>query len=257
MIMKDHDNGSDAQMKLYTDNPTSEYVEEVLSRLNGDIHITDSPADISKDELYLSYSNGELSLVKGALSLTGELYDKRRLNRANLERELLIKACRLRKHEGIVKVVDATAGLGEDSVLLAAAGFEVKMIEYNPIICELLRDSMKRAENSMSGIVSRMNLTSGDSISILPTCEGWADVIYLDPMFPERNKSALIKKKFQLLHNLESPCASEHELLEASFEAKPKKIVIKRPLKGPYLDNRKPDYSYTGKAIRYDCIIVN
>ena len=74
-------------------------------------------------------------------------------------------------------------------------------------------------------------------------------------MFPERNKSSLIKKKFQLLHNLESPCASEHELLEAGLAAKPKKIVIKRPLKGPYLDGVKPDYSYTGKAIRFDCII--
>ena len=62
-------------------------------------------------------------------------------------------------------------------------------------------------------------------------------------------------KKFQLLHNLESPCASEHDLLEAALAVRPKKIVIKRPLKGAYLDGRRPDYSYTGKAIRFDCII--
>ena len=129
------------------------------------------------------------------------------------------------------------------------------MIEYNPVICELLKDSMKRASVSMSGIISRMSLSEGDSIELLPTYTDRADVVYLDPMFPERNKSALIKKKFQLLHNLESPCASEHDLLEAALAVRPKKIVIKRPLKGAYLDGRRPDYSYTGKAIRFDCII--
>ena len=107
----------------------------------------------------------------------------------------------------------------------------------------------------MSGIISRMSLSEGDSIELLPTYTDRADVVYLDPMFPERNKSALIKKKFQLLHNLESPCASEHDLLEAALAVRPKKIVIKRPLKGAYLDGRRPDYSYTGKAIRFDCVI--
>lgn len=240
-------------MKLYTDNPSNEYVFELARRLMCDI--TDKAGDIAEDELYLRYSDGMLSLVKGSLTLTGELDGKRRLSKANLEKELLVKACRIRNHEGSIRVVDATAGLGEDSVLLAAAGFDVRMIEYNPVICELLKDSMKRASVSMSGIISRMSLSEGDSIELLPTYTDRADVVYLDPMFPERNKSALIKKKFQFLHNLESPCASEHDLLEAALAVRPKKIVIKRPLKGPYLDGRRPDYSYTGKAIRFDCVI--
>lgn len=240
-------------MKLYTDNPSNEYVFELARRLMCDI--TDKAGDIAEDELYLRYSDGMLSLVKGSLTLTGELDGKRRLSKANLEKELLVKACRIRNHEGSIRVVDATAGLGEDSVLLAAAGFDVRMIEYNSVICELLKDSMKRASVSMSGIISRMSLSEGDSIELLPTYTDRADVVYLDPMFPERNKSALIKKKFQLLHNLESPCASEHDLLEAALAVRPKKIVIKRPLKGAYLDGRRPDYSYTGKAIRFDCVI--
>lgn len=240
-------------MRIYTDDPTNEYVRDMAGRLICDI--TDKESDIAEDELHISYVAGTLSLVKGSLTLTGELESRRRLSKANLEKELVVKACRIRNHEGSIRVVDATAGLGEDSILLAAAGFDVRMIEYNPVICELLKDSMKRAAESMSGVISRMSLSAGDSIEVLPTYEGWADVVYLDPMFPKRNKSSLIKKKFQLLHNLESPCASEHELLEAGLAAKPKKIVIKRPLKGPYLDGVKPDYSYTGKAIRFDCII--
>ena len=43
---------------------------------------------------------------------------------------------------------------------------------------------------------------------------------------------------------------------QAAVSAGPRKIVIKRPLKGPFLAGRKPDYSITGKTIRYDCLLV-
>ena len=62
-------------------------------------------------------------------------------------------------------------------------------------------------------------------------------------------------KKLQLLQKLEAPCSDETELLEAAIQAGPKKVVIKRPLKGPYLADRKPAYSIRGKAVRYDCIV--
>ena len=81
------------------------------------------------------------------------------------------------------------------------------------------------------------------------------DLILLDPMFPGRQKSALVKKKFQLIQHLEQPCSNEEELLQAAIAAKPKKIIIKRPSKGPFLSGRKPSYSLDGKNIRYDCII--
>ena len=81
------------------------------------------------------------------------------------------------------------------------------------------------------------------------------DVILLDPMFPERQKSALVKKKLQIIQKLEIPCADEAELFLAAVNAKPKKLVIKRPPKGPYLADVKPDYSISGKAVRFDCIV--
>ena len=82
------------------------------------------------------------------------------------------------------------------------------------------------------------------------------DVIYLDPMFPERSKSSLVKKKFQLLHELERPCDSEEELLEAAISARPRKIVIKRPRKAPSLAGRAPSHTLSGKKIRYDVIAL-
>ena len=81
------------------------------------------------------------------------------------------------------------------------------------------------------------------------------DVIYLDPMFPERQKSGLVKKKFQLIHYLEAPAENEETLMQAAIDARPFKIVVKRPAKGPYLAGLKPSYSLDGKAIRYDCYV--
>ena len=104
-----------------------------------------------------------------------------------------------------------------------------------------------------------MELHLGDSIEAMNRAEdsigGIPDLVLLDPMFPERQKSALVKKKFQLIHRLESPCMEEETLLNAAIAAGPRKILIKRPLKGPWLAGRKPGYSISGKAVRYDCIL--
>ena len=90
----------------------------------------------------------------------------------------------------------------------------------------------------------------------LCTLDESTDVNYLDPMFPGRTKSAAVKKKFQLLHRLEMPCQDEKALLDAALGARPRKIVIKRPIKGPYLAGVKPSYELCGKAVRYDCIVI-
>ena len=76
-------------------------------------------------------------------------------------------------------------------------------------------------------------------------------------MFPAREKSAQVKKKFQLIHSLEQPCDVEEQLLSAAIAARPKKIVIKRPKKGPFLAGRTPSYTIDGKAVRYDCIVLS
>jgi 16S rRNA (guanine1516-N2)-methyltransferase len=138
---------------------------------------------------------------------------------------------------------------------LAAAGFRVKLFEYNPVIATLLADSLRRGaqDPEIGEIVGRMELVPGDSITGIRNLSERADVIYLDPMFPERQKSGLIKKKFQLLQQLERPCDDEDALFAAAREAAPKKLIVKRPLKGPFLAGAKPGYSVSGKAIRYDC----
>ena len=100
-----------------------------------------------------------------------------------------------------------------------------------------------------------MELLCGDSIPALREMDPAPDVILLDPMFPERTKSAAVRKKFQLLHHLEEPCADGELLLAAAIAANPRRIIIKRPVKGEYLGGVKPSFSLTGKAVRVDVIV--
>ena len=177
---------------------------------------------------------------------------------------MLVRAAKSEK-EGR-KAIDATAGFGEDSLLLAAAGFTVDLYEQDCVIAALLKDALDRAADdpALAAAVSRMRLHAGeDSIAGLRhTAEligrgelAAPDVVYLDPMFPERTKSAAVKKKFQLLHHLEQPCADEETLVEAALAERPRKVVIKRPVKGPLLAGVKPSYQLAGKAVRYDVLV--
>lgn len=199
-----------------------------------------------------------LSLVAGDLVLRGDLTRMTaRLRPQNLSRELLVRAARIRGVQGSLSAVDATAGLGEDALLLAAAGFEVTLFEHDSTIAALLRDSLERAAEhpTLGEVVARMHLVEGDSIVGLSQLASPPDVVLLDPMFPAKRKDARTKKKLQLLQLLEQPCVDEEALLAAAYAADPRKIVVKRPLKGPHLAGVKPSYSLSGKVVRYDVLV--
>ena len=213
-----------------------------------------------EEGLILRFDDTGLSLCDRKLTMQGDFTaNLSRISKGKWQHEMLVKAARIKGAAGPITVVDATAGMGEDSLLLAAAGFEVQLFERDPVIAALLEDSLRRAKDipELEDVLARMHFHEGDSVEALASMKERPDVIYLDPMFPERKKSGLIKKKFQLLQQLESPCVDGEVLLAAAMKAKPKKIVIKRPAKGPYLADIKADYSITGKTIRYDCIMVH
>ncbi len=231
------------------------YVRNLSDALGIEICRKSDPQD---EKLILRVSADGLTLEGDGQTMRCDLENMvRRLRRSNLSAELLVRAAKIKNADMPLTVIDATAGLGEDSLLLAAAGFKVKLYERNPVIAALLSDALGRAKDSadLKNIVCNMELFGCDSIEALGEIDYRPDVIYLDPMFPEKTKNSLSKKKFQLLHHLEAPCSDEDDLLGAALAAHPRKIVIKRPLKGGYLAGKKPDYSLTGKTIRYDCIV--
>lgn len=256
---------------IYTDTVYEKEAEALAEHTGaGKAQYTENaPAHDQGAGLMLLLDDSGLSLTDGKISLQADFTSMLpRLKKSNLEREFLVKASRIKGMnavDGQLRAVDATAGFGEDSLLLAAAGYNVELYEYDPVIAALLRDALRRAakssDDALRDAVSRMDLREGDSVSAMRAMAGSnepPDIVLLDPMFPERRKSALVKKKFQLLQQLESPCegADESELLEAAEAAGPRRIIIKRPLKGPYLAGRRPGYSITGKAVRYDCIVI-
>ncbi len=223
--------------------------EEKLNELN---------SKLETSGLALSQGDSGLFLTDGNLSISVDFREMLpRLKQSNLQREMLVKAARIKGQEMPQTLIDATAGFGEDSLILAAAGFQVQMYEFDEVIASLLEDGLERAAQipELAEAVGRMKLINADSTVAMKELDFKPDIVLLDPMFPARQKSALIKKKFQLIQRLESPCSTENELLEAAIAADPKRVVIKRPLKGPYLGDKKPSYSLEGKAIRYDCFV--
>lgn len=208
--------------------------------------------------LWLVRRESGLALVSDdGLELTGDFsVMRRRLRPQNLAHELLVRAARV-KGVAHPTVFDATAGLGEDSFLLASAGFSVTLCERDPVIAALLADALERAaaDPGLAQAASRMRLVRADSVAELATLEQAPDVVFLDPMFPGRQKSALVKKKLQLLQRLERPCPDEAGLMGAALAAHPRKVVVKRPAKGPWLAGVRPSYSLAGKAVRYDCVV--
>ncbi len=209
----------------------------------------------------LFHSDNGLCLMSGDLTLLPDFEDMLpRLRPSNLNSEIVVKAARFKNADHPLVAVDATAGLGEDSMLLASAGFTVHMYERNHDIAALLKDAVSRALDSEHEVIrnaaARMVLHCEDSISAMRNLAFSPDLILLDPMFPIRQKSGLIKKKFQLLQQLESPAEDETALLDAALSARPLRIIIKRPAKGPYLAGVKPSYSIKGGNTRFDCIVL-
>ena len=216
-------------------------------------------AQLEAERAGLALLNDEqgLALTDGSMTIRGDFTRQaQRLRQGALQREMLVKAAHVKGVE-LPLAVDATAGLGDDSLLLAAAGFRVVLFERNPVIAALLRDAIERAARhpDFADIAARMQLVEGNSIEALPHLDIQPDVVLLDPMFPAKHGNARAKKKLQLIQRLEQPCEDESALLEAAFAARPRKIVVKRPLKGPFLADRKPSYSLRGKTVRYDCFV--
>lgn len=209
------------------------------------------------DGVELRFVDDALALCADGMELVEDFRELLpRLRQDRLGRELLVKAARV-KGVSAPSAVDATAGLGEDSLLLAAAGFTVTLCENDPVIALLLADALRRAaaDPQLAATVGRMCLVEGDSVDVLRGLDYAPDVVYLDPMFPARTKSAAVKKKFQLLHHLEAPCEDPERLMDAAVAARPHKIVVKRPVKAPLLAGVRPSHSIAGKAVRFDVIV--
>ncbi len=173
------------------------------------------------------------------------------------KQQMLSKACGLHKKNNI-KIIDCCAGLGQDAFILASLGAEVVMCERQPDVQKALKVALDLAsDHEASGpIIERMQLVCKDAIAWLPTADR-ADVIYLDPMFPHSNKTALNKKNMQCLQELIECDDDAEKLWQIAMDCKPKRVVVKRPNHGPDITNVvDPTYRLKGKSNRFDVYIL-
>ncbi|MFZ4537949.1 class I SAM-dependent methyltransferase [Propionivibrio sp.] len=152
-------------------------------------------------------------------------------------------------------LVDATAGLGRDAFVLARLGCAVTMIERQPLIAALLEDGLRRAlaDDEVGPIVARMRLLCGDAIELMGHWDGEApQVVYLDPMFPHRDKSPLVKKEMRLFRPLAGDDDDAPALLAAALALATHRVVVKRPRKALAIAGEKPGYALEGNSSRFD-----
>lgn len=171
---------------------------------------------------------------------------------AQPRREPLLRAVGL-KGERRPFVVDATAGLGRDAFSLAWAGCRVTMLERSAVVAALLEDALARARRdpALREVAERLELRAGDALELLPQLPP-PEVVYLDPMYPERGKRAEKRKAMRLFRALVGDDPDAAALLEAALAVVRGRVVLKRPLKGSPLAGRKPQASLSATTVRFD-----
>jgi 16S rRNA (guanine1516-N2)-methyltransferase len=158
-------------------------------------------------------------------------------------------------------VLDMTAGWGSDAVHIALSGRKVISAERNPVVYQLLVQARSRLGDIE--LSQRLNFVHLDATGYGFT-QTWSrqvgsemeiDLVYLDPMFSEKqSKRAKSKKPMRLMQQLtEVPSDSnEQRLFENALSIARKRVVVKRALKAPFINDIKPQGSIRSKMLRFD-----
>ena len=165
------------------------------------------------------------------------------------------------KHGFTPHVLDATAGLGRDAFVLASLGCQLTLMERMPVVAALLDDGIERARlnSDVADIANNMQLIHASSIDFLSVermnLANMPDVVYLDPMFPHRDKSAAVKKEMRIFQSLVGEDLDADNLLEPALALAKYRVVVKRPSYAPPLANKKPSMSINMKKNRFDVYV--
>jgi 16S rRNA (guanine1516-N2)-methyltransferase len=159
-------------------------------------------------------------------------------------------------------VLDATAGMGKDAFVLASLGCKVTLVERQIPVYMMLLDGFRRAQASVDlpWFDERMSLIhdSADQALTLALSGKNAhayDVVYLDPMFPHREKSAAVKKDMAIFQQFVGTDDDADELLPLAYELAQKRVVVKRPDYAPFLNEQKPSTQIKTKKNRFDVYV--
>lgn len=224
-----------------------------LCQTYGFLHCTTLPTE----GVYLTLDDEALSLrhaqKKGQVSvnfISGSL-DYRRQKGGG---ELINKAI---NHKQNQTVWDFTGGLGRDAFIMASSGLKVTVFERHPAVAALLADGLQRAAAAPE-LAEIMNNITLHHLDVFTPGLSWADmgpqpdVVYLDPMYPDSKKSAAVKKEMAYFHELVGSASDSGDLLPLALSLAKKRVIVKRPRLGEWLNQAEPAYQYQGKSTRFD-----
>jgi len=237
-----------------------------IRRLIENKTLTDRHAE--SNNCFLSYKNESLYINLNAsnecLSAAIDFIDgksKHRRQYGGGKKQPLAKACGLDKHPKW-QIFDATAGLGKDAFVLASLGGHVTLCEQHPALYSLLTDALSRAamDDEVGAIVAHMSCVHHDAAKYLAVIEKTPelrpDVVYLDPMYPDRKKSAKIKKEMQILQALVGHTGDAEKLLDQAIQTAVHRVVVKRPKSAKPLGEHAVSYTVSSVNTRYDVYVI-
>lgn len=170
-------------------------------------------------------------------------------------KQLIAKAIGIKKGMSL-NILDVTAGLGSDAFILATLGAKVKMLERSVVIGALLQDGLEHLRPTSP---LNLSLKVTDALLYLEQMSAidQPDVIYLDPMYPTRNQTALNKKEMQILRDLVGDDEDADQLFLLALKHAKKRVVVKRPRLAPLINNLQPEIVFKGKSLRFDVYLKN
>lgn len=177
---------------------------------------------------------------------------QRRIANISRKNELILRACGL-KQQLPSTIIDVTAGLGRDALILASYGARVTMVERNPTMAAALSQALQQYQQHHQ---IDLTLIEQDGKTYLTTLPDKVDIIYMDPMHPTRKKSALVKQSMRTLRELVGDDSDAAELFECAKTKAKQRVVVKRPLHADTINQQTPDIIYKGKHSRFDVYLV-
>ncbi|MFO7582055.1 class I SAM-dependent methyltransferase [Guyparkeria sp.] len=231
-----------------------------------DLPLADALDDVPADRFALALDDGRLGLYPprnlvdlGRHPLVIDFVYDRRFARPLARRDALARATGW-KAGYRPPVIDLTAGLGRDAWALAAGGCRVTAVERHPVVHCLLADALGRAaaEPALAEVAARIDLVGGDVLSAQPPALPVSPetVWYLDPMFPERRKSALVKKPMRVFHHLVGEDPDAAALFAWARRHEGARWVVKRPPGAPAIDDSTPAIEYRSGRLRFDVYLA-
>lgn len=171
--------------------------------------------------------------------------------------QLLARAVGLHKKKNLT-ICDISAGLGRDAFVLASLGAQVTMLERSPIIGALLQDGWRRAqqEDWIRALTWQYAITDSREYLQQLSAGQYPQVIYFDPMFPERKKSALVKKEMRILREIAGDDLDAEALLSLALQIATDRVVVKRPRLAESLPGASPSFKLEGQSSRFDIYLL-